>query len=235
MRGLIVALGFLTRLPLPRMHAEASDFAAAIRWYPAAGLIVGGTVAAALWAGSWIDPWVAALAGLAAWIAITGALHLDGVGDLADGLGAAHGGRARLTAVMADPHIGSFGAIAIGIQLLAKLVLLHAGVGWAALLLVPFAARMGPLLWARWLPPLKPGLAAQVAPAVRKRDLVGWAAVLAGACVLAPALLAAPAVLLAWGWWLKRRLGGISGDGHGAGIEWSETALLLASVAASRI
>lgn len=235
MRRLIVALGFLTRLPLPQVRAGAGDFAGAIRWYPAAGLVVGLIVAGAVWLGAWVDPWVGALAGLAAWVAITGALHLDGLGDLADALGAAHGDRARLIAVMADPHVGSFGVVAIGMQLLAKLVLLHAlGSASVALVLVPFAARMGPLLWAWWLPPLKPGLGARVASAVRVRDLVGWGAVLAGACVFCPALRIAPLVLAGWGWWLKARVGGISGDGHGAGIEWVETALLLASVAASR-
>jgi adenosylcobinamide-GDP ribazoletransferase len=35
-------------------------------------------------------------------------------------------------------------------------------------------------------------------------------------------------VVPAWGWWLRRRIGGISGDGHGAGIEVVETLLLLA-------
>lgn len=235
MRGLIVALSFMTRLPLPRVHADASDFAAAIRWYPAVGLIVGMVVAGATWAGSWIDPWVGPLAGLVAWVAVTGALHLDGLSDLSDGLGAAHGDRARLIAVMADPHVGSFGVVAIGLQLIAKLVLLHAAVSWTAVMLVPFAARLGPLLWARWLRPLKPGLAASVAPAVRLRDLIGWGAVLAGACVVSPSLLAAPLVLVGWGWWLRRRVGGISGDGHGAGIECSETALLIASIVASRL
>lgn len=234
MRGLIVALGFLTRLPLPRVRTAAHHFAAAIRWYPAVGLVVGAAVTGAVWAGSWVDPWTGALAGLVTWAAITGALHLDGLGDLADGLGAAHGDRARLIAVMADPHVGSFGVVAICIQLVAKLVLLHAGSDWMALFLVPFAARMGPLLWAWWLPPLKPGLGARVAPAVRVRDLAGWGAVLAGVCVFCPALLVAPLVLAGWGWWLKARVGGISGDGHGAGIEWVETALLLASVLASR-
>ena len=39
-------------------------------------------------------------------------------------------------------------------------------------------------------------------------------------------LLAAPLVFLLWGWWLKRKIGGISGDGHGAGIELGESALL---------
>ncbi|MBB5710947.1 adenosylcobinamide-GDP ribazoletransferase [Sphingomonas xinjiangensis] len=235
MKSLIVALSFLTRLPMPRVEADAGDFADAIRWYPAVGLALGAIVALAVWAGSWIDPWIGALAGLIAWVAVTGALHLDGLGDLADGLGAAHGDRGRMMSVMTDPHIGSFGVVAIIVQLLAKLVLLHAGIHWTALVLIPFAARIGPLFWARWLPPLKPGLGASVASAVRLRDLAGWTAMWAAACLLFPPLMVAPVTLLGWAWWLKARIGGISGDSHGAGIEWCETALLFVSIAASRL
>jgi len=46
--------------------------------------------------------------------------------------------------------------------------------------------------------------------------------------VAEPALVAALLLVPAWGWWLKRRIGGISGDGHGAGIELVETGLLFA-------
>ncbi|TVV74977.1 adenosylcobinamide-GDP ribazoletransferase [Sphingomonas solaris] len=231
MRRLIVAIGFLTRLPVPIVVADADDFAGAIRCYPLVGLLVGAGVASAGWLGTMIDPWAGALAALAAWVAITGALHLDGLADLADGLGAAHGDRTRLLAVMADPHVGSFGVVALVLQLLAKLVLLHAvaPIGWVPLMLVPFAARIGPLAWARWLPPLKPGgLGASVAAAVRRRDLTGWALLLAAGAVAAPALLATPLLIGAIGLWLRRRLGGITGDAHGAGIELVETGLLVA-------
>ena len=233
MKRLIVAFGFLTRLPMPQVAADGNDFAAAIRAYPIVGLAIGGLVAASGWAGSQIDPWVGALAALVAWVAVTGALHLDGLGDLADGLGAAHGDRTRLLAVMADPHIGSFGVVTIGMQLLAKLVLLHAltGVAWWPVILVPFAARIGPLAWARWLPPLRDGLGARVATAVRSRDLIGWALVLGATAVALPAVLAAPVLVLGFGLWLRWRVGGVSGDCHGAGIELVETGLLLAIVA----
>ena len=233
MKRLIVAFGFLTRLPMPQVAADGNDFAAAIRAYPIVGLAIGGLVAASGWAGSQIDPWVGALAALVAWVAVTGALHLDGLGDLADGLGAAHGDRTRLLAVMADPHIGSFGVVTIGLQLLAKLVLLHAltGVAWWPVILVPFAARIGPLAWARWLPPLRDGLGARVATAVRSRDLIGWALVLGATAVALPAVLAAPVLVLGFGLWLRWRVGGVSGDCHGAGIELVETGLLLAIVA----
>lgn len=234
MKRLAVAFGFLTRLPMPRVAADAADFAAAIRWYPVVGLAIGAIVAGAVWTGARADPWLGAFAGLLVWVAVTGALHLDGLGDLADGLGAAHGDRARLLAVMADPHIGSFGMVAIVLQLLAKLVLLHTVTDIWPLVLVPFAARGGSLAWAR-LPPLKPGLGASLAGAVRTRDLLGWAAVLAGAAVWQPALLAAPFLIVGWLVWLKRRLGGVSGDCHGAGIELVESGLLVALVVAGRL
>lgn len=243
MRRLIVALGFLTRLPVPRVEADTSDFAAAIRYYPCVGLIIGVALAAGGWAGAHIDGWTGALIALGCWVAVTGALHLDGLSDLADGLGAAHGDRQRLLTVMADPHIGSFGVVAIALQLVAKLVLIHAiapfgwgALGWGPLIAVPFAARIGPLAWARWVPPLKPGgLATMVAGAVRRRDLIGWGALLAAAAVVQPALAAAPLLIGGWGWWLRVRLGGVTGDAHGAGIELVESGLLLAlAIAAHR-
>lgn len=230
MTRLWLAFAFLTRLPVPRTRGAADDFAAAIRFYPLVGLVIGAIVAGAGWVGARHDPWIGALVALVAWVAVTGALHLDGLGDVADGVGAAHGDRTRLLAVMRDPHVGSFAVVAIALQLIAKLVLLHALVGDPRVALIPFAARIAPLAWARLVAPLGAGLGAQVATAVRARDLIGWAALFAAACVAAPALLAAPFAILAYGAWCRRRLGGINGDAHGAGIEMLETALLLAFV-----
>ncbi|MEG8024697.1 adenosylcobinamide-GDP ribazoletransferase [Sphingomonas aurantiaca] len=238
MTRLIVAFGFLTRLPMPRVAVEADDFAAAIRFYPLVGLAIGVLVALAGWLGAHVDPWTGACAALLAWIAVTGALHLDGLADLADGLGAAHGDRTRLLAVMADPHIGSFGVVAIAGQMIAKLVLLHAAgpAGWWALILIPFAARMGPLVWARLLPPLRSGgLGAAVAGAVRNRDLWAWALMLALAAVAVPALVVLPVLVLGVAAWLRRTLGGVTGDAHGAGIEIVETGLLAAIAVAGAL
>lgn len=233
MRRLLLAIGFLTRVPVPLVRADAEDVAAAIRFYPVAGLLVGAVVAAAGAIGGRADPWVGAIAAVVAWSWITGALHLDGLADLADGLGAAHGDRTRLLAVMADPHVGSFGVVALVLQLLAKCVLLHAlGLnGWWPLLIVPAAARMAPLVWARYLPPLKPGLGAGVSRAVRARDIAGWAAVLLAASVFLPPILATAPLTAAFAFWLRRRIGGVTGDAHGAGIEIIETGLLLFVVA----
>lgn len=229
MNRFLFALGFLTRLPVPTVAASTQDFAAAIRCYPLVGLVVGALVAGAGWLGTQVDPWTGALAATVAWVWVTGALHLDGLADLADGLGAAHGDRGRLLAVMAEPHVGSFGVVALVTQLLAKLVLLHAVAAgqWWTLVLIPAAARIGPLVWARLLTPVTPGLGARVAAAVRGRDLLGWSLLLLAAAVAFPPLLAAPLLVAGYAWWLRRRLGGVNGDAHGAGIEWLESTLLL--------
>ncbi|HEX7741848.1 MAG TPA: adenosylcobinamide-GDP ribazoletransferase, partial [Sphingobium sp.] len=189
MRRLVLALQLMTSLPLPVVRADEGDFAAAIRWFPAAGLAVGAAVAAALWLGSRVDPWTGALLALLVWVAMTGALHLDGLGDIADGAGAAHGDRARLSAVLADPHIGSFGVVAIVLQLLSKLVLLRL---WAELLPpwgligVAMVARIGPLAWTLWLPPLHEGLASRFRQGVAPAHLIGWGVAALGLCLWMP-------------------------------------------------
>ena len=233
MKGLVVAIQFLTRLPTPRIIVSGDEFAASMRWFPAVGLIVGAFVAGAGWAGARIDPWTGALAALVVWVAVTGALHLDGLGDIADASGAAHKDRARLIAVLGDPHVGSFAVVTIALQLIAKLVLLHALLergGFIAIALVPFAARIGPLVWSRALPDLHAGLGSRFRDAVREIDFIIWGLLLVGAAWFSPSLLVAPLIFLAWGWWLMRRIGGISGDGHGAGIEVGESVLLAAAL-----
>ncbi len=233
MKGFLIALQFLTRLPGPRMQVSSAEFAASMRWFPAVGLVVGAIVAGATWIGAQADPWVAALLGLGAWVWVTGALHLDGLGDIADAAGAVHKGRDRLLAVLADPHIGSFGAVAIGLQLIAKLVLLHALAergAYGALVLIPFAARLGPLAWTRTLPPLHEGLAARFRDAIGRDTLALWALALLVAAWFLPGLILTIALIPLWHFWLSARIGGISGDGHGAGIELVETCLLLAVI-----
>lgn len=235
MTRLILALQLMTRLPLPNVGADENDFAAAIRWFPATGIIVGLTIAAAMTMGLQSDPWIAALLSLIAWVAMTGALHLDGLGDMADGAGAAHHDRKKLSAVLADPHIGSFGVVSIALQLLTKLVLLRLcaeHVPPLALVAVAFAARIGPLAWTLWLPPLHQGLASRFRDGIGASHLLGWVMLAAALCLIIPPLLSAALFIPFWAWWLRSRIGGISGDGHGAGIELVESGLLFALVLA---
>ena len=99
------------------------------------------------------------------------------------------------------------------------------------MILLPFAARIGPLVWTLWLPPLHAGLGARFLEHVRVSHIVGWSVVLAAGAMVVPAILLAVPLIALWGVWLRRTLGGVSGDCHGAGIELVETGLLLAVLA----
>lgn len=233
MRGLILAIQFLTRLPTPTLaNFKAEELARAAIWFPLVGLLLGALIAAAVWLGTQVDPWLGALLGLLTWVGLTGALHLDGLADLADALGAAHGDKDRLLTVLADPHLGVFGVTALVAQLLIKLVLLmllaKAGLFWP-LILIPAWARLGPLLWAR-LPSIKPGLGERFAWKIGFGGMGAWAVPLLLASLWAPALLAAPLLILGWRAYLRARLGGMTGDALGAGVEWVESGLLLVLV-----
>lgn len=236
MRGLILALQFLTRLPTPQVaDFEPRHLAQSAVWFPAIGLVIGAIVAAALALGARVDPWFGAFVALAAWTLVTGALHLDGLADLADALGAAHRDPARFLAVLRDPHIGTFGVIAIVLACLGKLVLLmlatELAAPLAALAMIPAWARYGAVVWSQTVPPLAPGTAERFGWQSTRWSLWAWAAVLSAASAwLAPVLLAAPLAIAAWWLFLRLRLGGMTGDCLGAGVELVEIAVLAALV-----
>src|SRR3546814_11812227 len=118
MKGLLIAVQFLTRLPTPRLATVSNpEFAASMRWFPAVGLLVGAIVAAGAWGGARLDGWSGALLALLLWVGVTGALHLDGLGDIADARGAAHKDHDRMSAALSDPHFGLLAVVAIPLPL----------------------------------------------------------------------------------------------------------------------
>jgi len=240
LQSFILAVQFLTRIPTPQVSDfSPSSLSRASGFFPAVGLLIGVLLSATLYAGQVVDPWVAAILTLALWSFVTGALHLDGLSDLADALGAAHANPERFHDVLKDPHIGTFGVVTLIVQLFLKLVLLmllaRSGQVW---LLIPLCAwaRLGPLFWAHYLPVLKPsggaseGSGERFSWEINSAALWGWAGVLLLGGLVFPPLLAGPLVLGFWGLYLHRRLGGQTGDALGAGVEVSETLLLFACV-----
>jgi adenosylcobinamide-GDP ribazoletransferase len=230
----ILAVQFLSRIPTPQIHDfEPALLAKSVGWFPAVGMLIGALLFGIAYTSVQLDPWLAAILGLAFWTWVTGGLHLDGLADMSDGLGAAHRDPARFLAVLKDPHLGSFGVLSLIIQCLLKLVLLMLLVRqqqWAALLLIPAWARSGVFIW-QTLPALAPGMAEQFAWKKNSTLAVFWGLVLLAASAwFSPALLAAPMVLIAYRQWLKAKLGGVTGDCLGAGIEVSESAMLLIAV-----
>ena len=238
MRSLLAAFRFLTRLPLPGPETRAQDISRAVGWFPLVGAAVGAATAGVFRLGLrlWPAP-VAALLAVAAGLLFTGGFHEDGATDATDGLG---GGwtRERVLEIMKDSRIGAYGAMALWCLLTLRWAALVA-LDRRALLALPLAMALG-----RWsiafvlkaLPPIGQGLAKEV-----HRGLDGWP--YAGSTLLAtlavagarflglphalPAAFAAAAVALAWTIYLRRRLGGHSGDLLGAGNQLVEAAALL--------
>jgi adenosylcobinamide-GDP ribazoletransferase len=120
------ALRFFTRLPVPAWvgHSQAQlDHAA--RYFPLVGILVGAIGAGVTEAAALVLPVsLAILCGMAATLVATGAFHEDGFADAVDGFG---GGweRGRILEIMKDSRIGSYGAIGIGLLLLAKFTALE--------------------------------------------------------------------------------------------------------------
>ncbi|HVW69700.1 MAG TPA: adenosylcobinamide-GDP ribazoletransferase [Steroidobacteraceae bacterium] len=231
LRGLRLALQFLTRLPVPGVEDfSPADLARSATWFPVVGLVVGGILALLVHALDHRSAPLAGIVGVLAWVWLTGALHLDGLADLADALGASHRDRQRFLAVLEDPHAGTFGIVAVVLVLMLKaasLALLASADLWGVPLILAWA-RLGTLVWSLWLKPLKAGHGERFAWQLSRGWVVFWTVLLLiGSAALAPVLCAAPLVIVAWGGWLQARLGGMTGDCLGAGVEVTETALVL--------
>ncbi|MGF1662505.1 MAG: adenosylcobinamide-GDP ribazoletransferase [Kineosporiaceae bacterium] len=231
-----LCLGTLTVLPVgaPR-RVDRSRAGVAMAAAPLAGLLVGGAAGAAAGLGS-----TAGLPGLvvgaltvAAGALATRFLHLDGLADTADGWGAAaHGDRDRALEVMRRGDVGPVGAAVLVLVLLAQAAsvgTLAAAHGPGTVLVVAWAWAVSraavPLLCTGWFRPARTtGLGALVIGAVPRPVGLGAAAAAAAAgAVLGPVAVAAAVAALAVGAGLgfaaRHRLGGLTGDVLGPGVE----------------
>ncbi len=238
----VLALQFLTRLPLPDVYAPAR-MAALPRWFPAAGALIGGLVALAwLAAAAAFPPALAALLSTAFGLLLTGCFHEDGFADACDGLG---GGatRERALEIMRDSRLGTYGAAGLGMMLAVKVAALAA----LAPGLVPFALVAGHAA-------SRASAVAALATSAYVRDHGtgkpvaeglspgGLAFAFALACGVAPLALLPPAGALAGALGLaaghlamrrayERKLGGYTGDCLGAVQQVSEAGFLLGLLA----
>jgi cobalamin 5'-phosphate synthase/cobalamin synthase len=241
--GFRQALAFLTPL-----GGAAAPSGSALVWFPVVGAALGLALGAVWWGtDDLLGPLAAAAVVVAADLALTGALHFDGLLDSADGLLPHLSGERRLE-VMADPHVGAFAVATGGSALLLRTAAL-AALGAARPLLLAalwclartamavtaltgrYARPEG--LASSFLRPSEPGFSPWVAPAAIGGVL---ALALAGAddpgsvvAVLAAVAAAAAVAALA-----HRRVGGFTGDTLGAGGVVAETVGLLAAVAVLR-
>lgn len=233
---------FLTRLPFrPAVGAGnggMADLAPAARAFPLIGLVIGGLGGGAirLAAETGLSPLAAALVGLCVCAWLTGALHEDGLADMADAMGG--GDTARRLEIMRDSRIGSYGVLAlifaVGLKAAALAGLPGPGVAWAALAAAAALSRAVMVPCMAWLRPARAdglghgagrpdGLVVALAlglGALAALALLGWAV---GLAALAVALAAGFVV----GRVARRRFGGYTGDVLGAAQQAAEISVLL--------
>lgn len=119
--GFLDAVAFLTRVPLAR-RGDA-DLARAAAWFPLVGALIGtGLLTLAAMLSLWTSALVAVVLVVTVEIVLTGALHLDGLADVADGTG----GQDRETRlrIMKDHAVGVYGTAAVVLALLLESALL---------------------------------------------------------------------------------------------------------------
>lgn len=247
--ALRLAFGTLSVLPVQFPHVDRQVASRAMAAAPLVGAVLAGLAAGvqalALWAGT--GALLAAVLALGSLALLTRGLHLDGLADVADGLGSGKPARDALR-IMKASDIGPFGVLALVFTLLVQAAALTraAGHGQAeaaaalAIAVVTGRAAIG-LGCVRAVPSARPdGLGAMVAGTLPPAAVAGTAVLLTGAAAglgaatalgalraalaVAVGLLSATALLRH----TVRRFGGITGDVLGALAETAAAAALVA-------
>ncbi len=235
-RSVVSAVRTLTRFCIPGKSAE--NDVGALYFFPLVGAVIGGVVAAVAWLFGGLALWHAGAgaAGIAASVWMTGALHLDGLGDVAD---AVYGGwtREKRLEIMKDTHMGAFGTIAIALVLLLKTVSLTRLAAISSWLWIPIPfvlSRTHLVLLAVTLPYArrKGGTAAHIVENAKARHMAGASVLslllcwmLAGIPGLGAFVLSSLVALPLAGW-MRRSFGGVTGDLLGMANELLECMLL---------
>jgi adenosylcobinamide-GDP ribazoletransferase len=237
-----LCLGLLTRLPVSVAGTvPPSVVARSSRWFPAVGALVGTLSTAVLILSLWVGlPNMAAiLIAVGFSILLTGALHEDGLADVADGFGGGSNRAAKLD-IMRDSRVGTYGVLAlilaVGLKSALLATLLEGG-NWGtatAMIVAATASRLTPILLMNQLPTARSdGMAVDAgtpgADSVRIACSLALASllILTGWQAMLVTVIATLAAFLAIGSLARRQIGGQTGDVLGAGQQVTEICVLL--------
>ena len=241
-----IALQFLTTLPTPRINTYGDqEMGQSVLFYPLAGLIIGlilGVFSLLLTQYS-IDNIYGELlnAGLllALWVALTGALHIDGLADCADAWMGGLGDKEKTLSILKDPTSGPIALTVVILLLLLKwlcLSILLSATSNAYFLLIPALSRSGLLLFFLTLPYVREkGIAATMAKTLPRQSAFVIIALASSMMILFYPAGILSFIALGLLFWLfhqslLKRLQGFTGDTLGAWVECSELILLLCAV-----
>lgn len=237
MRRFLIALQFLTIFPVKiRKDLKKEDFGKSLIYFPFIGMLIGLFLVLILYLFAFLPHLTTIVVILIASIVITGGMHLDGFADTCDGF---YAGRSKeeILAIMRDSRIGTMGVIGIFCLLLLKFALLASiqeNILWKPLIMMP--------LFARWVQLLLCYISKYAREEGKARffiEYADWKSVIFGSLFslgifllltelkgLILFFLSTIAVFL-FMCYVKKRLGGMTGDTIGATSEIAEVALLL--------
>ncbi len=246
MKAFAAAWRFLTIIPwfTPPGNDEPERLRRSVIMFPLVGIVLGLLAAClALLVTQALPAMPAAALTVAALALFSGGFHLDGLADCGDALLSPGRDREKALAVMKDSRIGAHGAMTLVLILLLKFAGL-AAIGHermaAAAFAMTVAGRAAMLFPMTMLPYARAEGLGRLFAADRPAGTLAWGACAAVLCIglavrpLSAALLAAAAAIvvpLAWVRFLRRRLGGATGDCYGAACELTETAVAVAAAA----
>jgi adenosylcobinamide-GDP ribazoletransferase len=184
---------------------------------------------------SYFSPEITSAFILGGWVYLTGALHLDGLADTIDGLS---GGKDKeeILSIMKDTRIGAKGVAAVVVLMLIKFFLIIQVISspcLQVLIYTPILSRWGMVTGCYAIPYTKEEGMGKFSFFLGYPQIIGatlitavWGIFLLGAFFLVP-LIAAGGFSLVWSFYLKRKIGGFTGDTLGALNEMGEVVGLL--------
>lgn len=237
----MVAIQFLTRLPVPHVRFDPDSLSRAAKFFPVVGLGIGlgASVVQRLAAPHLSLPLVALLV-LTFLVLLTGGLHEDGLADAADGFGGGWN-REQVLAILRDSRIGSFGALALGLSVLARFLLLSNLPGnrfTAFVVSAHVLCRWTTLPLSHFLPSAREsdGQGARIAQKTSSAALIVGTLLSVGivfyfmrSAFWIPTLVALVVTALS-GLYYSRRIGGVTGDCFGATNQLTEIAVYFCGV-----
>lgn len=241
-RQFLLAVSFLTRVPIRRLDLSKADFARATVYFPLVGTLIGAAGAGAFWlAHLWFSVSISVVLVLAFLMLLTGALHEDGLADAFDAFGSTHS-KEEILHTMRDSRIGTYAALALIMAMFIKFlavsqmaprtialafVLAHTVSRWAmlpTLALLPYP-RKSAALSKRFV---------EAVATMPKWHLLAAALYTAAASFLLAGATGivcmgiATVVGLACTWYFWRKIQGATGDCYGTIQQCSEAVLYLA-------
>lgn len=236
-KGLIVGLQFLTRLPINiNMDFNEDNIGRSTFFFPYIGMLLGLISFIPYYFIGDYSVTVASFLSLFTMILLTGGLHLDGVSDTVDGFFSSRD-RERTLEIMADSRIGAFGVLSLILLLQFKYIVLSSFVNknsvFIALVLSMGNARFTSLIQIAYKKMIKPGGMGDMIHSSHNGKFVvfGMVSYIALLLLLNPkylipligAILTGEVISFA----TYKKLGGFTGDLYGAVVEISEAISLL--------